>query len=84
MNNLKGELSVMDNLGIKPNYAVIGRKYDIISKPLFIRLSDSFFYKIPHFFQNKQVLDISVDKGLVHSDSLAIADDGTPVVTSHR
>ena len=27
MNNLKGELSVMDNLGIKPNYAALGRKY---------------------------------------------------------
>ncbi len=32
----------------------------------------------------KEFLDISVDKGLVHSDSLAIAGDGTPVVTSHR
>lgn len=27
MNNLKGELSVMNNLGIKPNYAALGRKY---------------------------------------------------------
>ena len=27
MNNLKGELAVMDNLGIKPNYAALGRKY---------------------------------------------------------
>ena len=26
-NNLKGELSVMDSLGIKPNYAALGRKY---------------------------------------------------------
>lgn len=26
-NNLKGELAVMDNLGIKPNYAALGRKY---------------------------------------------------------
>ena len=25
-NNLKGELAVMDSLGIKPNYAVLGRK----------------------------------------------------------
>lgn len=25
--NLKGELAVMDNLGIKPNYAALGRKY---------------------------------------------------------
>lgn len=32
----------------------------------------------------KEFLDISVDKGLVHSDSLAVAGDGTPVVTSHR
>ena len=27
MNNLIGELAVMDNLGIKPNYAALGRKY---------------------------------------------------------
>ena len=27
MNNLRGELSVMDNLGIKPNYTALGRKY---------------------------------------------------------
>ena len=26
-NNLKGELAVMDSLGIKPNYAALGRKY---------------------------------------------------------
>ena len=26
-NNLKGELSVMDSLEIKPNYAALGRKY---------------------------------------------------------
>lgn len=26
-NNLKGELTVMDSLGIKPNYAALGRKY---------------------------------------------------------
>lgn len=25
--NLKGELAVMDNMGIKPNYAALGRKY---------------------------------------------------------
>lgn len=25
--NLKGELAVMDNLGVKPNYAALGRKY---------------------------------------------------------
>ncbi len=27
--NLKGELAVMDSLGIKPNYAALGRKYDM-------------------------------------------------------
>ena len=27
MNNLKGELAVMDDMGIKPNYAALGRKY---------------------------------------------------------
>ena len=27
--NLKGELSVMDTLGIKPNYAALGRKYEM-------------------------------------------------------
>ena len=26
-NNLKGELTVMDSLDIKPNYAALGRKY---------------------------------------------------------
>ncbi len=28
-NNIKGELSVMDSLGIKPNYAAHSRKYGI-------------------------------------------------------
>ena len=32
----------------------------------------------------KEFLDHSVSKNLVHSDSLALAGDGTPVVTSHR
>ena len=32
----------------------------------------------------KEFLDITVDKGLIHSNSLALARDGTPVVTSHR
>ena len=32
----------------------------------------------------KEFLDVSVDKGLIHSNSLALAGDGTPVVTSHR
>lgn len=27
MNNLKGELAVMDSMGIKPNYVALGRKY---------------------------------------------------------
>lgn len=29
MSNLKGELAIMDNLGIKPNYAALGRKYEM-------------------------------------------------------
>lgn len=29
INNVKGELSVMDSLDIKPNYAALGRKYDL-------------------------------------------------------
>ncbi len=28
-NNLKGELTIMDSIGIKPNYAALGRKYDL-------------------------------------------------------
>ena len=32
----------------------------------------------------KEFLDVSVSKNLIHSDSLALAGDGTPVVTSHR
>ena len=32
----------------------------------------------------KEFLDVSVEKGLIHKDSLALAGDGTPVVTSHR
>ena len=32
----------------------------------------------------KEFLDISVDKGLIHKNALALAGDGTPVVTSHR
>ena len=32
----------------------------------------------------KEFLDVSVEKGLIHKDSLALAADGTPVVTSHR
>ena len=32
----------------------------------------------------KEFLDISVSKNLIHPDSLALAGDGTPVVTSHR
>ena len=27
--NLKGELTLMDSLGIKPNYAALGRKYEM-------------------------------------------------------
>ena len=29
LNNLKGELSLMDSLGIKTNYAALGRKYGL-------------------------------------------------------
>ena len=32
----------------------------------------------------KEFLDISATKYLIHKDSLALAGDGTPVVTSHR
>ena len=32
----------------------------------------------------QEFLDVSVSKDLIHPDSLAIAGDGTPVVTSHR
>ena len=32
----------------------------------------------------KEFLDVSVSTGLIHPDSLALAGDGTPVVTSHR
>ena len=32
----------------------------------------------------KEFLDISISTGLIHSDDLALAGDGTPVVTSHR
>ena len=32
----------------------------------------------------REFLDVSVSKDLIHKDSLSIAGDGTPVVTSHR
>ena len=32
----------------------------------------------------KEFMDVSVSKNLFHPDSLALAGDGTPVVTSHR
>ena len=32
----------------------------------------------------KEFLDVSVKKGLIHKDNLALAGDGTPVATSHR
>ena len=35
-------------------------------------------------FTKKEFLDVSVSKNLIHPDSLALAGDGTPVVTSHR
>ena len=34
-------------------------------------------------FTKKEFLDVSVSKNLFHPDSLALAGDGTPVVTSH-
>lgn len=30
VNNIKGELMIMDNLDIKPNYAALGRKYGMV------------------------------------------------------
>ena len=35
-------------------------------------------------FYKKQFLDVSVSKGLINANSLSVAGDGTPVVTSHR
>ncbi|MEY8392992.1 hypothetical protein AALA98_16905 [Lachnospiraceae bacterium 45-W7] len=32
----------------------------------------------------KQFLDVSVSKGLINKETLSVAGDGTPVVTSHR
>ena len=32
----------------------------------------------------KEFLEISVSTGLIHADALALAGDGTPIVTSHR
>lgn len=32
----------------------------------------------------REFLDVSISKNLINKDSLAIAGDGTPVVTSHR
>lgn len=32
----------------------------------------------------KEFLDVSIDKGLISPDTLALAGDGTPAVTSHR
>ena len=32
----------------------------------------------------KEFLDVSVSTGLIHSDALALAGNGMPVVTSHR
>ena len=47
------------------------------------QLNDQPYASLFRIYQ-KEFLDVSVDKGLIHSDSLAIAGDGTPVVTSHR
>lgn len=32
----------------------------------------------------KEFLDVSVSKGIINTDSLSLAEDGTPVITSHR
>ena len=41
-------------------------------------------YASPFKIYKKEFLDVSVSKNLFHPDSLALAGDGTPVVTSHR
>ena len=41
-------------------------------------------YASPFKIYKKDFLDVSVSKNLFHPDSLALAGDGTPVVTSHR
>ena len=41
-------------------------------------------YASPFKIYKKEFLDVSVSKNLFHPDSLALASDGTPVVTSHR
>ena len=41
-------------------------------------------YHSPLQIYKKQFLDVSVSKGLINADSLSVAGDGTPVVTSHR
>ena len=41
-------------------------------------------YASPFKIYKKEFLDVSVSKNLFHPDSLALAGNGTPVVTSHR
>lgn len=41
-------------------------------------------YASPFKIYKKEFLDVSVSKNLFHPDSLALASDGTPIVTSHR
>ena len=36
------------------------------------------------FKSQKEFLEVSVSTGLIHADALALAGDGTPVVTSHK
>lgn len=40
--NLKGEFVIMDSMGIKPNYAALGRKYGIVSADMVFRIDYSF------------------------------------------
>ena len=50
--NLKGELSVMDSLGIKPNYAALGRKYKMDWRTVKNITMD---IKVNHLLETKEV-----------------------------
>lgn len=47
------------------------------------KLDDQPYSSLFKIYQ-KEFLDISVSKGLIYTNVLALAGDGTPVVTSHR
>ena len=51
--------------------------------PLSLHLQIRFFRSLFKIYQ-KEFLEISVSTGLIRADALALAGDGTPVVTSHR